>query len=431
MSRRHLAILTATVLAAASLTACGSGDEAGGDSKTLTYWASNQGASLEADKEILQPELDKFEQQTGIKVNVEVVPWSDLLNRLLAAATTGQGPDVVNIGNTWSASLQATGALVEFDDATLAKVGGKDRFVPAALAAAGAPDKPPAAVPLYSLAYALYYNKQSFADAGITAAPTTWEELAEVGKKLTGDGRWGLAVEGANPSENAHHAFTFGQQYGGDWFDAAGKPSFDTPQNVAAVKRYIDLMAVDKVVNPSNAEYAQNQSVSDFANGKAAMLLWQAAGANLKSQGMAPEAYGVAPVPFLATPPAGGKQVNSMVAGINIAVFKHTGNLDGALEFVKFMTSDTEQVTLNKTYGSLPAVGTVAADPAFAAEEQKVLAQALATSAAPLPQVPEESTFETLVGTAIKELFADAASGRPVTEDSVREKLTRAQQQMR
>nr|WP_230416492.1 sugar ABC transporter substrate-binding protein [Micromonospora tarapacensis] len=418
-------------MAAASLIACGAGDESGEGGKTLTYWASNQGASLEADKEILQPELDKFEQQTGIKVNVEVVPWSDLLNRLLAAATTGQGPDVVNIGNTWSASLQATGALVEFDDATLDKVGGKDRFVPAALAAAGAADKPPAAVPLYSLAYALYYNKRAFADAGITAPPTTWEEMAEVGRKLTGDGKWGLAVEGANPSENAHHAFTFGQQYGGDWFDSAGQPTFDTPQNVAAVKRFIDLMAVDKIVNPSNAEYAQNQSVSDFANGKAAMLLWQAAGANLKSQGMAPDGYGVAPVPFPANPPAGGKQVNSMVAGINMAVFKHTGNLDGALEFVRFMTSDAEQVTLNKTYGSLPAVGTVAADPAFAAEEQKVLAQTLATSAAPLPQVPEESTFETLVGTAIKELFADAASGRPVTEDSVREKLTRAQQQMR
>ncbi|MEH0974313.1 sugar ABC transporter substrate-binding protein [Micromonospora sp. CPCC 205546] len=432
MSRRHLAILTAAVLAATTLTACGnSGDSSGTTGKTLTYWASNQGASLEADKQILQPELDKFEQQTGIKVNVEVVPWSDLLNRLLTAATSGQGPDVVNIGNTWSASLQATGALVEFDDATLSKVGGKDRFVPAALAAAGAPGKPPAAVPLYSLAYALYYNKKAFADAGVTSPPTTWEQVAEVGRKLTGGDRWGLAVEGANPSENAHHAFTFSQQYGGEWFDSAGRPTFDTPQNVAAVKRYVDLMAVDRIVNPSNAEYAQNQSVSDFANGRAAMLLWQAAGSNLKSQNMAPDAYGIAPVPFPAAPPAGGRKVNSMVAGINLAVFKHTKNADAALEFVKFMTSDAEQVALNRTYGSLPAVSTVAGDPAFAAPEQKVLQQTLATTAAPLPQVPDESTFETLVGTAVKELFADAAGGRPITEESVRQKLTRAQQQMR
>ncbi|MDQ0297071.1 hypothetical protein J2S52_005110 [Streptomyces sp. DSM 41037] len=40
------------------------------------------------------------------------MPWSDLLNRILAAATSGQGPDVLNIGNTWSSSLQATGALL-------------------------------------------------------------------------------------------------------------------------------------------------------------------------------------------------------------------------------------------------------------------------------------------------------------------------------
>ena len=432
MSRRHLAIFAAAVLTAATLSACGNSESSTAESaKTLTYWASNQGASLEADKQILQPELDKFEKQTGIKVNVEVVPWSDLLNRLLAAATSGQGPDVVNIGNTWSASLQATGALVEFDDATLAKVGGKERFVPAALAAAGAAGKPPAAVPLYSLAYALYYNKKMLAEAGVTTPPSTWEQVAEAGRKITGNGKWGLAIEGANPSENAHHAFTFSQQYGGEWFDSAGKPTFDTPQNVAAVKRYVDFMAVDKITNPSNAEYAQNQSVSDFANGKAAMLLWQAAGANLKAQQMAPDAYGVAPIPFPAVPPAGGKKVNSMVAGINMAVFKHTKNRDGALSFVKFMTSDEEQTVLNKTYGSLPSVSTAGGDPAFQAPEQKVLAETLATTAAPLPQVPEESTFETLVGTAMKELFAEAAGGKPVTEDAIKQKLTRAQQQMR
>lgn len=421
----------AALLTTASLAACGdSGGSSDAAAKTLTYWASNQGASIEFDKQTLQPELDKFGQQTGIKVEVEVVPWSDLLNRLLAAATSGKGPDVVNIGNTWSASLQATNALIPFDDETLDAVGGKDRFVPAALAAAGAPGKPPAAVPLYSLAYALYYNKKMFADAGVTTPPTTWEELVEIGKKLTKGNQWGLAVEGANPSENSHHAFTFGQQWGGEWFDSAGKPTFDTPQNVAAVKRYIDLMAVDKIVNPSNAEYAQNQSVADFANRKAAMLLWQAAGSNFKAQGMSPDEWGIAPVPFPATTPAGGKKVNSMVAGINMAIFKHTENRDGALQFVKFMTSDAEQVILNRTYGSLPSVKPASADPAFQAPEQKVLGEVLGSTAAPLPQVPEESQFETLVGTAMKELFADAAGGKTITETQVKEKLGVAQQKM-
>jgi multiple sugar transport system substrate-binding protein len=59
-----------------------------------------------------------------------------------------------------------------------------------------------------------------------------------------------------------------------------------------------------------------------------------------------------------------------------------------------------------------------------------VLRDTLATSAVPLPQVPSESQFETVVGTAVKNLFAAAAGGKPVTTESVRAELTKAQQQM-
>ena len=44
--------------------------------------------------------------------------------------------------------------------------------------------------------------------------------------------------------------------------------------------------------------------------------------------------------------------------------------------------------------------------------------------------MPDESQFETAVGTAVKELFADAAAGRPVTTESVKAALAKAQQQM-
>jgi multiple sugar transport system substrate-binding protein len=428
--KRRLALIAVGALLASTLAACGSGDS-GSDSKTLTYWASNQSTSLAADAKILKPELEKFKKQTGITVKVEVVPWSDLLNRLLAAATSGKGPDVVNIGNTWSASLQATGAFTQFDDATLNKVGGKSRFVPAALAASGAEGKPPTAVPLYSLSYALYYNKKMFADAGIANPPTTWEELVADGKKLTHGKQWGLALEAAHISENSHHAFAFSQQYGGEWFDASGKPTFDTPQNAQAIKRYVDFMAADKIVNPSDAQYAQNQSVADFANRHAGMLLWQAVGSQLQLRGMKADEYGVAPVPFLANPPADGKKINSMVAGINLAVFKSSKNQDNALKFVKFMTSDAEQTTLNKTYGSLPSVTTLTSNPAFTQPEQKTLADTLATTAAPLPQVANESQFETLVGTLMKDLFADAAKGKSPSISAIEAKLKEAQEQVK
>jgi multiple sugar transport system substrate-binding protein len=434
MLRRCAQAALALALLSPALAACGGDDSGGGGSAegtTLTYWASNQGTSLENDKQVLQPELDKFKKETGITVNVQVIGWPDLLNRILAAATSGQGPDVLNIGNTWSASLQATGALLPFDDAAMGAVGGKERFLAGSLSATGAQGQPPTAVPLYSLAYGLYYNKKHFAEAGITAPPKTWDELVTAGKKLTGKGRWGLAVEGGNISENVHHAFVFGQQYGGEFFDSSGKPQFDAPGNVAGIKRYLDFMGTDKIVNPGNAEYAANQSVSDFATGKASMLLWQAAASSLKAKGMSEDDYGVAPVPLQSPTPAGGKKVTSMVAGINLGVFANTRNKDAALKFVKFMTSDAEQIQLNKTYGSLPSVSSAYSDAAFQTPAVKTFQDVLATSAAALPAVPEEAQFETLVGTAMKELWAQIASGKPVSADDVRGKLAAATQQVK
>ncbi|MGW4277248.1 ABC transporter substrate-binding protein [Streptomyces seoulensis] len=433
-SIRAAAVGAVTMSLALAASACGGGSSTGGGSndapKTLTYWASNQGTSIEVDKKVLQPELDKFEKQTGIKVKFEVVPWSDLLNRILTATTSGQGPDVLNIGNTWSASLQATGALLPWDAKNFGKIGGKNRFVDSALGSTGVTGQDPAAVPLYSMAYALYYNKKIFADAGIAKPPATWAELVTDGKKIQAKGKNVLGAEGANVSENIHHVFVFAKQHGADFFTADGKADFANDGAVAAVKQYVDLMAKDKAIPKGNAEYAQNQSVSDFAKGNTAMLLWQSASANLKNQGMSESDYGIAPVPVQSGTPGAGAQANSMVAGINMAVFKNTHNLDGATKFVKFMTSDDEQKILNKAYSTIPPVKGAQSDPAFDTPANAVLKNTLATSAVALPQVAAESQFETTVGTAVKDLFADAAAGRTVTTEAVKAKLLKAQQQM-
>jgi multiple sugar transport system substrate-binding protein len=309
-------------------------------------------------------------------------------------------------------------------------IGGKDRFVESALGSTGVQGQDPAAVPLYSMAYGLYYNKKLFAEAGIEKPPATWDEVVDAGKKLTAQGKNGLGAEGSNLSNNIHQVFVLGKQHGADFFTPDGKPDFTSKGAVAAVKQYVDLMAEHKIIAPGNAEYAQNQSLSDFAKDKTGMVLWQTASATFKSQGMNDEDWGVAPAPVQSGKPGQGTATNSMVAGINLAVFKNTKNLDGAKKFVGFMTSDEEQIVLNKAYGSIPPVKGAQQDPAFNTPSLTVLRDTLATSAAALPQVPEESQFETVVGTAVKELFADAAAGRPVTTESVRAKLEKAQQQM-
>jgi multiple sugar transport system substrate-binding protein len=398
-------------------------------STTITYWASDQGSSIADDYTVLNPELAKFKQQTGITVKVEVIGWPDLLNRILAATTSGQGPDVVNIGNTWSASLQATGALESWTPQVFSSIGGESRFVSSAIGSTGEAGKPPTAVPLYSLAYALYYNKAQFQQAGISGPPTTWDELVADGKKLTHGGNYGLAIEGGSTPENIHNAFVFAKQHGCDFFNSAGQPTFTGAGCVAGVQQFVNLMGADKIVNPGDAQYDQNQSVSDFASGKAAMLMWQAAGSNLQAHGMSASAYGIAPIPVQAGAPGQGTGVDSMVAGINIAIFKNTKNLSAAEKFVNFMTSDTTQSYLSGKYGSIPPTSSAVQAPQFNTPELTVLKNVLATSAAPLPQVPAESQFETLVGAAMKTLFADATSG-PVSASTVEQQLSNAQQQM-
>ncbi|MCW2595390.1 MAG: hypothetical protein JWP39_1278 [Jatrophihabitans sp.] len=422
-------LATMTLVAACSSSSGGGGGS--GKGATLTYWASNQGTSLDNDKQVLAPELAKFTKQTGIKVNLKVVPWSDLLNNILTATTSGKGPDVLNIGNTWSASLQATGAFVPFDDSVMNQIGGKGRFLAGSLSATGAAGQAPTAVPIYSLAYGLYYNKKYFAAAGISQPPTTWTEFVADAKKVTTPQHWGLSVEGGSVSENIHNVFTFSQQEGGAFFDSAGKPTFDTPQNVAAIKRYLDFIRTDKITNPSNAEYAQGtEALADFAKGKSAMVLWQAASGSLAQLGMNAADIGVAPMPLPDPTPAGGKKVTSMVAGINLAVFKTTKHMDAALKFVKFMTSTPEQKVLNKTYGSLPSVQDAYSDPAFKTPAVDTFKSILSTSAAPLPAVASESQFETLIGTAVKNMLADAASGKSVSDADISSQLKAAQQQL-
>ena len=239
--------------------------------KTLTYWATNQGASLEADKQILTPELEKFEKQTGIKVKLEVVPWSDLLNRILAATTSGQGPDVLNIGNTWSASLQATGALLPLDDKNFDTIGGKDRFVAVrARLAPAPPGKDPAAVPLYSLAYAPLLQQEDVRGRRHHQARrppgTSWSPTARSSPR-TASGAWPSRA----PTRREHppRLRLRPSSTARDFFDAAGKPDLRPPRRGRggqAVRR-LDGRAT-RSSHPGNAEYAQNQSLQRLRHGQ-------------------------------------------------------------------------------------------------------------------------------------------------------------------
>ena len=435
-TRRQFLALGSMAAMALAATACG-GDSSNGESSsddkgtTLTYWASNQGTSLANDKEVLTPVLADFTKKTGIKVKLEVIGWNDLQTRIQTAITSGQGPDVLNIGNTWGVSLQATGGLMEFDDAEMKAVGGADRFVKAALETGGAPGTKPTSLPLYGLAYGLYYNKAMFKTAGLTP-PTTWEEMVAAGKKLTdpSKGVYGLSLAAASYTENAHFAFINAAQNGAALFDSAGKPTFTSTGVVEGVQRYIDLMQTDKIVNTSDSQYDNGTlSVTAFAKKKAAMIINQNnADATIISAGMKADEFGVVPFP---APKDAKKNVASHIAGINIAVMKSTKHNDQALNFVNYMTSEAVQETLGKPYSALPVRKDGKATFTSDAEELKVFTEVYNTRSEPLPLVANEDQYESSVGKAMNNLFAKAATGTTVKSADITSVLKTAQESIR
>lgn len=431
MNTRRIGVAAASTLALVAASCGGGGsDGSSSSSKTLTYWASNQASSVAKDKKVLKPELKKFEKKTGIHVKFEVIGWNDLQDRIQTATTSGKAPDVVNIGNTWAPSLQATKAFMPFKHKEMDAIGGSDKFLKPALKTGGASNKPVTSVPYLGLAYGLHYNKQMFKDAGLKP-PHTWDELVSAAKKLTKpkQKRYGLAIAGGSYTENAHFAFINAAQNDGGWFSKGGDPTFTKQANIDGIKRYLDLMQKDKVAPTKDAEYDEaSKAANDFANKRAAMILGQNdVGNNLSSRGMDPDAYGVVPLPA----PSGATQVSSHVAGINMSIFKNTHNKKGALKFVKFMTSPKEQKSFGKPFSALPVLK--GQDPTFTSRKDiaKEFQDIYTHRSKPLPLVPAEDQFESTVGKSVNKMFADIASGKDVSKQQIRDKLASNEKQVK
>jgi multiple sugar transport system substrate-binding protein len=421
--------LLVTVAACSNSSSSGTGSSSGSlRGQTITYWASVEGTGPQQTTQTLTAQFARFTKQTGIHVNMQVIPWSDLLQKILTAVTSGNGPDVMEIGNTWSPSFAASGGFVSFTPSTFSQIGGSGKFSKAALSVAGAPGKAPISVPVYSEAYGLFYNKADFAAAGISSPPRTWTEFQADAKKLTTAGRYGIAIEGASTSEAAHWAFLLGEQNGNPLY-VNNKWDFATTTEAKALSLYVNLVA-DGVADKSDAQQNSNVSETEFATNKAAMLLWQNPMSTLSQLGMKPSAYGIAPIPVVSPAPPGGQPVETFPAGINLAIPSSSQHQAAALALVKYLTSTPVQVQVNNTYGTFPPVLTAQASSQFQTPGLKTLVNTYNSQSMPLPKVPSESTMETDLGGAITHLIGSAATGGPVSISTIQAALTSAQDQL-
>ena len=93
---------------------------------TVNFWIMPNGPQPQAD---MEKTVKPFEDQTGVKVNVEVVGWDVQLDRIKNAAVSGQGPDVTQAGTTQVPFFAALGGFSNLND-RVADIGGKDAYAP-------------------------------------------------------------------------------------------------------------------------------------------------------------------------------------------------------------------------------------------------------------------------------------------------------------
>jgi N,N'-diacetylchitobiose transport system substrate-binding protein len=119
-------------------------------------------------------------QHPGVDVNVQYQSWGDYKTKFEATLAGGNGPDVIEFGNTDVPKYSAAGALAPLTRADFPN----SRTWLSGLAAAGTYNGRLFAVPYYAGARAVIYRTDQYRAAGIRSTPKTLAEFNAAGLKL-------------------------------------------------------------------------------------------------------------------------------------------------------------------------------------------------------------------------------------------------------
>src|SRR5450830_568867 len=300
-----------------------------------------------------------FEAQTGAKVNFGTfASGNEELTKIQTSVVANQGPDVYVMGTTFTPTAYSTGAFVSLTADDWNKLGGKDKFVPATLGISGPSDSDQVGIPFNSGPFAMAYNTDLLAKAGIDKPATTWDGLVAQAKKLTGNGVYGMAIAYKDNYDPWKFIWAMSRQAGNPII--SGKVAkVDDPTTLKAYQTYFGWLATDHVVDPVSVGWNDGQALAAFASGKAAFFpMSTTSNIPTLSTSAVKDVYKFALMPVVppgaTTLPAGGVGATSILAGNNIVVAKYSKNQDLAFALVKYLTDDANQQFMYKTFGVLP-----------------------------------------------------------------------------
>ena len=210
----------------------------------------------------------KFEEANpGIKLNLQVISWSDVHKEVSTRISNGNAPDILNI-DTFS-EFQADNLLLQVTDYCPEDL--YQDFFPAFMKESEI-DGTVWAVPDLASARALYYNKAIFDEVGIEV-PATWAELKDACQAIKDfyNGEvYGVGLDLTEDEGQVTFAY-FAWGNNGGFVDADGNWALNSDANVEAVQCIMDLIN-EGYANPSPSTQTRYELQDLFGAGKRAMV---------------------------------------------------------------------------------------------------------------------------------------------------------------
>ncbi len=287
------------------------------------------------------------EMHPNVFIEFDTIPFADYIPKITLQLAGSNPPDGGWLLETSAPTFVESGVLTDLKPFVAADDYDYADFSTSALKL-WVTDDAVYGIPFSTSPFIILYNSDMFEDAGLQTpnelAATgnwTWETFAEAAKTITEntpEGVYGFnTVDGEGYDNRILSQLTpLIWAYGGDAWDEAGTTCLlNTPEAIAAVQQYHDMIFVDKGIVPPGEQ-------ADFYSGSAGMTMGQLS--RVAKLTDAEFAWDIAPLPG---GPAGDV---AMIGQAALAVFDSSPNATVAANFVAFMTNKDNVTTMAKFF---------------------------------------------------------------------------------
>jgi N,N'-diacetylchitobiose transport system substrate-binding protein len=420
--KRKIAVAAALAATLVGAAACGgNSDDSGsttangavdGKGKTIKVWLMVDAQS--GWKDVVDDAGKRFTAATGANVTVEYQQWANVLTKLDASLAGTDVPDVVELGNTQFPKYVASGAFAELDKKSFEN---SDTWL-TGLSGACESDGKTYCVPYYAGARVLIYRKDLFEKAGITAAPTSYDEfLADADKvaAVNKDAKFGPVYM---PGRYWYAAMSWVKANGGEIAKKDGGKwagQLSQPAAQAGLQKWVDLV---KKYSKADVTKDEADQYLVFSQANAGMFY-----GNGWEQGSAEEVRkdpNDANSPLVPTKVKGKlaaaamPEIPSLLGGSNVGVPLKSKNAALAAQWVKYFTDSTSMKGLAKA-GALPNA-TAMLDEAAAANPKLAVPAAAAKNSWAVPNSGKWADVEK--ANILQNMLSDILTGKKSLADA-------------